>query len=520
MIAFADLVDRLVHAPGPDAKRAWLRHYFGSVADPDRGWALAAVAGRLGMPAIGAGVLRALAARRCEPTLFAMSHEYVGDLAEALALMWPASGEGAAPRLGEVVAGMRETPKPLLPVLIEAWLDVCGPAARLVLLKLVTGHLAPAVDLALAKATLAEMTGGRVSVADIEEVWHMLAPPYEKLFAWVEGRGARPLAAGARPFHAPMLAATLDERAIAAVNPDDDVAEWLWSGLRVQVVTGPRPVLLSREGEDIGAGFPGIIVPSHDEAVLDGMLLVAAADVTRLRRGKGRARGGVSALLRLHDMLFEGSEDLRALPLGERRLRLEAWFARTRPAGADLSPLLTFRNRDELLALREEARARGALGVVLKRRDAPYVGGRVPGAWRKLKPAPLTFAAVLMYAEAARGQAGAITAGVWDGGRLVPLGRAENRLGARDRVFLDAWIAEHALARFGPVREVELSLVLKLTCDGVEPSRRSRAGLALRQPRIVGLCRECDAARADTLAGVAAWVRPDTSPAVGAIATA
>ena len=193
MIAFAALLERLVFTPGRNAKIALLRRYFATQPDPDRGLGLAAVTGALSFAMAKPGLIRDLAAARTDPELFAMSYDYVGDLAETVALMWPAAAVNAPPpRLSDVVATLNAAPKAALPGIVAGWLDASDASVRLALLKLITGGLRVGVSARLAKVALAEMSGGRVQPDDIEEVWHGLAPPYAELFAWVEGRAAKP----------------------------------------------------------------------------------------------------------------------------------------------------------------------------------------------------------------------------------------------------------------------------------------------------------------------------------------
>jgi DNA ligase-1 len=90
MIAFAELLERLVFSPGRLAKIALLRRYFATQPDPDRGWALAAITGDLAFEAAKPGLIRALVEARTDPILFAWSYDYVGDLAETASLIWPA----------------------------------------------------------------------------------------------------------------------------------------------------------------------------------------------------------------------------------------------------------------------------------------------------------------------------------------------------------------------------------------------------------------------------------------------
>src|SRR5215831_13942155 len=201
MIAFAELLERLVFTPSRNAKIALLRHYFATQPDPDRGVGLAAIAGELSFTAAKPGLIRELAAARTDPVLFEWSYDYVGDLAETVALMWPASPTNAAPpRLAEVVEALESAPKASLPRLVMGWLDASDASVRLALLKLITGGLRVGASARLAKIALAEVANNRITPDEVEEVWHGLEPPYVPLFAWIEGRGPRPDPADAPVF--------------------------------------------------------------------------------------------------------------------------------------------------------------------------------------------------------------------------------------------------------------------------------------------------------------------------------
>ncbi len=89
MQAFATLLDRLVLTPQRNTKLRLLVDYFRTAADPDRGYALAAITGELDIPSVKPAMLRALATARVDETLFYYSYDYVGDLAETIALIWP-----------------------------------------------------------------------------------------------------------------------------------------------------------------------------------------------------------------------------------------------------------------------------------------------------------------------------------------------------------------------------------------------------------------------------------------------
>ena len=377
MIAFAALLERLVFTQGRNAKVALLRRYFATQPDPDRGFGLAAVTGTLSFKAAKPALIRELAASRTDPTLFALSYDYVGDLAETVALMWPeAASNRAPPGLAEVVAALNTSDKAALPGIVAGWLDASDASARFALLKLITGGLRVGVSARLAKVALSELSDGRASADDVEEVWHGQAPPYAPLFAWLEGRAPRPDPAGAPVFRPPMLAHPLEPQDFAALDPAALRAEWKWDGIRVQLVaTGGGQRLYSRGAEDISAAFPEIVAAMNFRAVLDGELLVMRdgqvapfADVQqRLNRKTVGAKllQQYPAVVRLYDILFDGAEDLRALPFDARRARLEAWVARTAPPRMDLSDLIRFDTLDELAALRDSARAAAIEGLML-----------------------------------------------------------------------------------------------------------------------------------------------------------
>ena len=514
MILFASLLERLVFTPSRLTKLALLRHYFATAPDPDRGLALAAITGDLKFATAKAGLIRELAASRTDPTLFDLSYDYVGDLAETVALIWPEKPTNAAPPLlSEVVETLATAAKSDLPDIVASWLDASDASVRLALLKLITGGLRVGASGRLAKTALAEL-GQNIAPDDIEEVWHGLTPPYTGLFAWIEGRGPRPDPLDAPVFRAPMLAEPLEEADFAGLDPLAHRAEWKWDGIRVQLVSTPGgKALYSRGAEDISAAFPEILAVVDFHAVLDGELLVLRDGVVapfsdlqpRLNRKSVTAKmqREFPVHIRLYDMLFEDSEDLRPLVFDERRARLESWFDRTRPARMDLSEQITFTTLDELAELRAHARAASIEGLMLKRADSPYVPGRPKGLWWKWKRDPLTIDAVLMYAQRGHGKRSSFysdyTFGLWRGEELLPVGKAYFGFTDEELAFIDKWVRNNTTNRFGPVREVARGLVFEVAFDAVQRSPRHKSGVALRFPRISRIRTDKPAAEADQL---------------------
>ncbi|MCB8877172.1 cisplatin damage response ATP-dependent DNA ligase [Acidisoma silvae] len=528
MTPFAELLERLVFTPGRLAKLALLRDYFTHTPDPDRGFALAAIAGDLSFTAAKPAMIRELVTARVDPTLFAWSYDYVGDLAETAALIWPGSRAGTAPRLSDVVSILSDTPKAALPAVVADWLDMCDASERLALLKLITGGLRVGASARLAKIALGEMAG--VPADDIEEVWHGLQPPYGPLFDWLSGRAPKPDAAGAPVFRPTMLAHPLEETDAAALDWSAYRAEWKWDGIRVQLVATPQGRrLYTRTAEDISHGFPEILAAMEFHGVLDGELLVMrdgeVAPFADLQQRLNRKSPGPKMLkdfpagVRLYDILFDGDEDLRALSFDDRRARLEAWFAHHQPARMDLSALIPFTAQADLAELRFGARAASIEGLMLKRGDSAYLAGRPKGPWWKWKRAPLTIDAVLMYAQRGHGRRSSIysdyTFGLWrEDGVLVPVGKAYSGITDQELAFIDRWVRAHTTSRFGPVREVEKGLVLEIAFDAAQRSNRHKSGVALRFPRISRIRTDKPAAEADRLDSLIARI-PAGGPAKG-----
>ena len=520
MNRFADLLDRLAYEPRRNAKLALITDYFRRTPDPERGWALAALTGSLSFQHAKAGLIRTLIAERTDPVLFALSYDYVGDLSETVALMWPAperrAGANDAPTLSDVVATLATAGKVQLPRILAHWLDGLDEAGRWALLKLITGALRVGVSARLAKTAVAAL--GSVEPDAVEEVWHGVAPPYAALFAWVEGQGPRPEAGHAVPFRPPMLAHPVEDRDFDTLAPADFLAEWKWDGIRVQAAASrdggrDRRRLYSRTGEDIGEAFPDLVEALDFDAAIDGELLVLIDGRVqsfnvlqqRLNRKSVTAKliAGFPAHIRVYDLLVEAGEDLRALPFEVRRGRLEAFLARQSNPRLDLSPLVPFASWDALAEARADPTVAGAgddaeavEGVMLKRRDAPYVPGRPKGLWYKWKRDPRVVDAVLMYAQRGHGKRSSFysdfTFGVWRGPvgaeELVPVGKAYFGFTDEELVELDRFIRKNTVARFGPVREVVHQpgegLVLEVAFEGLARSTRHKSGVAMRFPRI------------------------------------
>jgi DNA ligase-1 len=334
MNRFAELLDRLAYEPGRTNKLRLITAYFRDTPDPDRGYALAALTGALSFKHAKPGLIRDLITDRTDPVLFGLSYDYVGDLSETVALMWPKSsplpprsgGEGSGvggvsansrspvgtdsaeapptpdpsppramrvvggeqivaghnnpppPTLTEVVTTLRTLGKTELPKQLARWLDELDETGRWALLKLVTGAMRIGISARLAKTAAADL--GDKDAHDIELMWPGLSPPYLDLFAWLEGRREKPVNRDPVPFRPVMLAHAIENADFAALDPADFIAEWKWDGIRVQAVSGRderghiQARLYSRTGEDITRSFPDLAPSLRLPGAIDGELLV------------------------------------------------------------------------------------------------------------------------------------------------------------------------------------------------------------------------------------------------------
>jgi DNA ligase-1 len=516
MRAFADLLDRLSLTASRNTKLTLVRDYLAQTPDPDRGWALAALTGDLAFDAAKPAFIRKAVEARMDPLLFRWSYDYVGDLAETVALVWPAQpGANREPELSEVIDALRGASRTEVQRLIETWLDALEPTGRWALLKLMTGGLRVGVSARMAKQALADLgtlNGGGVEIAQIEEVWHALHPPYEDLFAWLEGRSDRPSAVAPGRFRPVMLAQAIDEAVdFGKLDPADYSAEWKWDGIRVQAVNeaGVRR-LYTRTGDDISKTFPDVVEALDFEGALDGELLVMRggkiASFSDLQQRLNRKTADLKLIqsypagIRAYDLLAHDGEDLRTLPFSLRRKRLEALAPHLIASDIDLSPLVAFESWTELAALRAqppEGDAQVAEGVMLKRWDSIYEAGRPKGPWFKWKRDPFLIDAVLMYAQRGHGKRSSFysdyTFGVWttdEGGarQLTPVGKAYFGFTDEELKGIDKFVRDNTVERFGPVRSVRAEphagLVFEVAFEGLQRSPRHKSGVAMRFPRI------------------------------------
>lgn len=508
LAAFVALYQALDRTTATGAKVAALERYLRAATPLDAVWAIHVLTGRRGRRPVAARLLRAWAAEHAAlpEWLVDASYHAVGDLAETLALLC-ARGEGGAVTTAslagflelEVHALARES-EAAQRARVVAWWRAFDAEALLVVHKLLTGGFRVGVSATLVARALAAVLGREPA-----QVAHRLMGAWTPSEEFAQRLLAADDAAADRsrpyPFY---LASPIEGEVVALGARDEWLAEWKWDGIRAQLlVRGGEVFLWSRGEELITARFPEVTLAARglpDGTVLDGELVpwrdgrVLPFGVLQTRIGRTnltvRTLREAPVVMLAFDVLELGGEDRRGATQRERRAALEALLAPLPAEGAlRLSPLIAVAGWEALAALREESRARGVEGVMLKRGDAPYRVGRPRGDWWKWKVAPHTVDAVLVHAQAGHGRRASLytdyTFAVLDGEALVPVAKAYSGLDDAEIRRLDAWIRAHTLQRFGPVRTVEPHHVFELGFEGIQRSTRHKAGVALRFPRIL-----------------------------------
>jgi DNA ligase-1 len=517
MREFARLFAELDETTATNRKLAALQAYFSSAAPENAAWAVYFLAGGKPRQAVPTRLLReyAIEYAQLDDWLFEESYQAVGDLAETIAHILPPPGRhsdiGLAVWMQERIGPLRGAdPGAIRAALFGFWNEL-DTRERFLLTKLIGGGFRVGVSRLLVTRALA-------GIAAVDS--KLIA---QRLMGWTDG-SVRPTAAGLLRLIAEQsddehelrggqpypffLAHQLQGEPGALGELAGWQVEWKYDGIRAQLVRrGGRNYLWSR-GEDLMTErFPELAALRLPEGtVIDGEVLIwhdgAPRPFAELQKRIGRktlsARllAALPAVLVAYDLLEEGGIDLRAVPQRERRTLLESLVRQACQAQLKLSPLVEAEGWDQLAQLRTESRARGVEGMMVKAKDAQYGVGRTRdvGTWWKWKIDPYTIDAVLIYAQAGHGRRAALytdyTFAVWDaaegGGRkLVPFAKAYCGLTDAEIAVVDNAIRKTTVEKFGPVRSVRPTMVFEIGFEGIALSRRHKAGIAVRFPRIL-----------------------------------
>ena len=519
MKTFARLYTALDETTATNEKVAALVAYFSSAPPADAAWAVHFLSGRRPKRLVSAGKLRAWAAEEAgiPGWLFEESYQAVGDLAETITLLLPASGTSSELALSQWVEERLlrlrgEEDDVQHEVMVSAWREL-DSRERFVWNKLITGSFRVGASQQLVTRALAEVSGVPEGVVAhrLMGAWDPTPEFFQRLTApdTSDADVSRPY-----PF---FLAHPLEDEPSILGDAGDWIAEWKWDGIRAQLIRRAGRTFLWSRGEELLSGrFPeveetGALLP--DGTVIDGELLPwvggSPLPFAQLQRRIGRKNLGrkildeVPVVLVAYDLLEYAGTDIRSLPLSERRLRLAALIGSVPPGRLLLSAAVPAADWDAASKARREAREVGAEGLMLKRLSSGYGVGRRRGDWWKWKVDPHTVDAVLIYAQPGSGKRAGLftdyTFGIWEGNHLVPFAKAYSGLTDEEIRKVDAFVRRNTLEKFGPVRTVKPELVFELHFEGIRRSSRHKSGIAVRFPRMARWRTDKKAEEADTI---------------------
>lgn len=520
MLRFIRLYFELDSTTSTNAKVELMRDYFREIEPADGAWAVFFLTGRKLKRLVAGSNLREWARERAKISawLFEECYAHVGDLSETIALLAHPLGEAQASADLPLSRWVEERIRPLpsespeaQKSLVGQWWDELGRDGAYILTKILTGGLRIGVSQTLVIRALAEAAGkeGTDVTGHLVGEWKPDAASFERILSHAPHAAIQ----NAKPFPF-CLAHPLESEASTLGALEAWQVEWKWDGIRAQIISRAGEVSIWTRGDElVTARFPEL----RDEAaarlppgcVVDGEIL-AFQEGKPLRFGELQRRIGklkvgrklmdeVPVAFMAYDLLELDGADLRSVPLARRRSLLEGLLAHgpvptlmthdpTPATRFFLSELVDTASWDDLSRLRRSSRERGVEGFMLKRKESSYGVGRKKGDWWKWKIDPYTVDAVLLYAQAGHGKRANLytdyTFAVWDGDALVPVAKAYSGLDNAEIEKLDRWIRSHTKERFGPVRSVEPVHVFELAFEAISLSKRHKAGVAVRFPRI------------------------------------
>lgn len=503
MKAFARLINALDQTTKTSEKVAAFVTFLREAPAADQAWAVALLANRRPRRSVSTRLLRTWAAALAAipDWLLEESYHAVGDLSETIALLLPV-GEPAPDRplhaWMQFLQDLELLPTEEKRLRIEgAWRQL-DFIERFIFNKLITG----AFRVGLSQQLLVKALAQHFQLAEstvahrLMGAWSPAATNLSDLLCQAGGKDV------AQPYPFYLAYPLADGVHLAELG---DVSDWQveykWDGIRGQVIVRDRRLFVWSRGEELVTNrFPELrqllaVVP--DGTVLDGEILAwrqqpLPFQQLQLRIGRKTPSAKILAQVPVSFMAYDVLEwqgtDIREQPLVDRRCHLDVLLA---AAGSALqaSPVLAPACWDEVVKLRQDARAALAEGLMLKRKNSPYRTGRRTGDWWKWKLEPFTADVVLVYAMAGHGRRANLytdyTFAAWRNGELVPVAKAYSGLTDAELSAVDRWVRQNTVERFGPVRSVRPELVFEIAFEGIQRSSRHKSGIALRFPRLL-----------------------------------
>ncbi|MES3019033.1 MAG: ATP-dependent DNA ligase [Bacteroidota bacterium] len=520
MKRFTELFLQLDRTNKTNEKVELLKGYFLSASEEDKIWALALFTGRRPPRKIKSAQVQewALELAGIPYWLFRESYGSVGDLAETVSLILPEPTEVGDERslaqwftaLESLKAASDDEKKAFI---LSAWRQLSA-FEIFVFNKLLMGSFRIGVSQTLVTRAIAEIAESTPAIIShrLMGSWEPFTTSYKEL---IHSENAGDEYSKPYPFYLSYaIQGTVDDLG----KESDWFAEWKWDGIRSQIIYRDNEIYIWSRGEElITDKFPELhILKDHlpEGTVLDGELICfgdtkpLSFNVLQTRIGRKNLTKKIleeaPAVFIAYDLMEFENKDVRHEEQQTRRKLLENIVSSAAiPAVFKLSPLIDFKNWQELKDLHLRAREFAAEGFMLKHKQAHYLSGRKKGDWWKWKTDPLSIDAVLVYAQKGSGRRAELytdyTFAVWDGDKLVPFAKAYSGLTDKEIGKVDYFIKRNTLEKFGPVRTVKAELVFEIGFEGINASTRHKSGIAVRFPRILRWRTDKLAPEADTL---------------------
>ncbi|RZS99052.1 ATP-dependent DNA ligase [Aquimarina brevivitae] len=509
MKRFATLIKQLDSTNKTNAKVDALAEYFKVAPAKDKVWTIAILSHRRPPRPVNTTLLRTWASELANIPLwlFEESYHIVGDLAETIALIIPNSTTNSEKSLTtfleEIIALKQKPEAEKKAYLFQNWTKL-NYYERFVFSKLITGSFRIGVSQKLMTKALAKATGIDQDILAYKLMgnWNPNEISFNDL---VLEEKASDYISKPYPFY---LAYALEDKIEALGDVKDWYAEHKWDGIRAQVIVRDRELFVWSRGEELVTDkYPEFEVFTElipDGTVLDGEILpfpkgqIGTFNDLQTRIGRKTVSKALlkktPVILKAYDILEWQGKDQRTKPYSDRRKKLEELYQQVQQSGDNplhLSQKMTFNNWQEVAEERSKSRALHSEGLMLKRKDSPYLVGRKKGDWWKWKVDPLTIDAVLTYAMRGHGRRSNLftdyTFGLWndDKSELVTFAKAYSGLTDAEFRQVDRFIKANTVERFGPVRSVTPELVFEIAFEGIAHSKRHKSGVATRFPRIL-----------------------------------
>jgi len=525
MRRFTQLFQEIDATTSTNEKVKALQRYFVEESSENAIWAIHLFLGKTRRRLITSRVLRDIFLQISDipEWLFEDCYAHVGDSAEVIALLLPETELARTPAeniplhrwMTDIIPQVRQVESDQArKELVAAWWAALNPFEVFVLNKILTGAFRVGVSEKL-------LIKGLNAACQVPEpvLTHRLMGEFQpsvEFYRQLVQVEAAEVRSPSQPYPF-FLASPLEEDKFQHEEMARWQAEWKWDGIRAQAIKRSQEVFIWSRGEDlITEQFPELVdlfQTFPNGLALDGEIVCWDGDRPRdfnaLQKRLGRKRVTKKVIAEnpthfiAYDLLEENGEDIREKSLAERRSRLLFILKDRDSQWITPSECVEFTCWADLQALRQQARDRGAEGLVLKALDSPYLVGRKRGYWWKYKVEPMSLDAVLIYAQAGSGKRANLftdyTFALWHEGELVPFAKAYSGLDNAEIEKLDRWIRRHTIERFGPVRSVEPSHVFEIGFEGIAESNRHKSGISVRFPRILRWRQDKPVAEADTL---------------------